>query len=140
MANEAIGDANPFGHIDVGYNAAPFLGDINGDGMQDMLIGTGGDDGVKVYLNSGNNTWPTEAIGDANPFGHIDVYDAAPFLGDINGDGMQDMLVGTGNGNVKVYLNSGNNTWPTEAIGDANPFGHIDGFLLEVMLAIPRWY
>ena len=38
-----------------------------------------------MWLNSGNNTWPTEAIDDDNPFHGIDVGgSAAPVLQDIN--------------------------------------------------------
>src|SRR5579871_2763617 len=36
----------------------------------------------------------------------IDVYDAAPFVGDFKGDGNQSLLVGTGDGKLHIYRNT----------------------------------
>ena len=123
---EATGAANPFDGIDVGTRAAPTLVDVNGDGKNDLVVGNN-DGNIKVWMNSGSNTWPTEATGAANPFDGIDVGSyAVPTLVDVNGDGKDDLVVGNYAGNIKVWMNSGSNTWPTQATGVANPFDGID--------------
>ena len=122
---EATGAANPFDGINVGGYAAPTLVDVNGDGKLDLVVGDYIGK-IRLWLNSGSNTWPTEATGADNPFDGIAVGNgAAPTLVDVNGDGKNDLVVGNWDGNIKVWLNSGSNTWPTEATGAANPFDGI---------------
>jgi hypothetical protein len=118
--------ANPFDGIDVESNADPTLVDVNGDGKDDLVVGNYAGN-IKVWMNSGSNTWPTQATGVANPFDGIDAGErSAPTLVDVNGDGKDDLVVGNYAGNIKLYFNSGSNTWPTEATGVANPFDEID--------------
>ena len=123
---EATGASNPFSHINAGQFVNPRLADINGDGHLDLALGTG-DGNIRVWYNSGTNTWPTESLGRDNPFKSIDVGNSAsPNLVDLNGDGFLDLVSGRQEtGDIYVWFNDGTNAWPTRATGAANPFDTI---------------
>src|SRR5262249_39608871 len=90
---EQTGAANPFGGINVGNNASPAFGDVDGDGTLDLVVGAA-DGTLHYYENTGTKTNPhyVEQTGIANPFyGINDGYYASPTLGDINGDGVLDV-------------------------------------------------
>jgi hypothetical protein len=44
-------------------HAAPFVGDFDGDGVRDLLVGQFGDGILWVYRNEGTNTRPKLAAG-----------------------------------------------------------------------------
>jgi len=75
------------------------VGDIDGDGDVDCIVGTQGD-GVKVLKNDGNGLFQIwQNIGSEY------VYVRAVDLGDVDGDGDLDLLYGSvGN---RIYLNDG---------------------------------
>ncbi|MBM4249125.1 MAG: hypothetical protein FJ149_06765 [Euryarchaeota archaeon] len=73
------------------------LGDLDGDGLADIVIGTAGGalyegDAGQVYLN----------LAVPGP--------AAPALGDLDGDGDLDLVVGDGPGKLHYFENTGNRT------------------------------
>lgn len=94
--------------LDVGFYAAPFVYDWNGDGVPDLLVGEGGS--VVYYENVGTaNDWklelrgPVEADGQpiSIPFEFHSKYPfikkeyiAAPTVFDWNGDGVADLIIG----------------------------------------------
>ena len=54
---ERIGTANPFDGIDVGVYSAPALGDLDGDGDLDLVVGE--ESGKLIYIeNTGTSTEP----------------------------------------------------------------------------------
>ena len=59
---------------DIGH-AAPSVGDFDGDGVRDLLVGQFGDGILWVYRNEGTNTEPKLAAGvkfkDGNPDGRV---------------------------------------------------------------------
>ncbi len=89
------------------------VGDINGDGNDDVFIGGSKGQAGKIYINNGNDTYTLTTQKDLeNDASYEDT--AASFF-DANGDGYPDLLVGSG-GNEKadqanyknrLYLNNG---------------------------------
>ena len=122
------------------------LGDLNGDGTLDILLGNAGEPS-QVYLNDGQSSF-TPTAAPLNPNGNDtrsnDTRSVA--LGDLNGDGNLDILLGNSNQPSQVYLNDGqggfaptadplnpygNNT-TSVALGDLNSDG-----VLDILLGIP---
>jgi len=98
-------------------NAIPALGDIDGDGDNDLLIGYGGAP-VRAFENTGNKNitaWTRNTAWDLTPSGISNVF--RPVLVDLNGDGQTDLLVG-GNysaGPIQVYQFDGSTPWLRDA-------------------------
>jgi len=101
--------------IHVGAHAAPFIVDYNNDGAKDLLVGNG-EGSLLYYPNQGSNTKPVfssplvlkEAEGVAIG---VDSY-CTPWVVDWNEDHKKDILLGSGNGTLVVYLNQGSDSDP----------------------------
>ena len=107
------------------FNAiAPCFGDLDGDGLPDLISGGSGDipwlrmvrfDNVPIfeprgYLEAGGKRIYHEFIhGDDTTF---------PFAIDWNADGLIDFLIGDGDGYVTHYRNEGSKTEPKFAAGE----------------------
>jgi hypothetical protein len=89
------------------------LGDVNGDGLPDV-VGFG-EDGVYVSTSTGSGlTAPTQWIPDFGVVaGGWDPQRHLRMLGDVNGDGRQD-VVGFGTDGVWVALSTGGSFGPTQ--------------------------
>ncbi len=95
--------------LDVGASAAPALGDVDGDGDADLLIGESGGS-VTALRNTGGPhgpAWSVEAAWSASV-----PRQARPALGDVNRDGDIDLLVGAETGGVAAFLGTGVVTAP----------------------------
>jgi sugar lactone lactonase YvrE len=88
----------------------PAVMDWNDDGKKDLLVG-GSSGHIGLYINSGTDEAPqflTEEFVEADgailsePSGY-----SAPVVGDWNSDGLGDLLVGTQEGTIYLYLNIG---------------------------------
>lgn len=115
-----INEENDFSEIAVGYDVdeaySVAIGDINGDGYQDIVLGTSGPywcspdcGGInklffynQVYSSYSESTWNPSWI-DENNWGFTD-YTMDVELGDIDRDGDLDLLVAN-DGTNKLYLN-----------------------------------
>ncbi len=97
--------------IDVGSESFPSLGDLDGDGDLDLIVGNkiSSEESRTAVLtrfeNTGTATAPRFVLRDSlqmHPSYHY-----APALADLDGDGRVDMLLGTWNDGVAFYRNTG---------------------------------
>jgi uncharacterized protein (DUF2141 family) len=124
------GANNPFNNKDVPGNSTPTFADLDGDGDLDAVIGD-----WRGNLNYFQNTGRTSSLsfvqqtGSNNPFnGVVEKYYSAPTFGDIDGDGDLDLFIGSSDGTIKYYKNTGSVSSPRFVVqtGAANPFNGVD--------------
>jgi len=102
-------DPGYFAGVGEGAFAAPTLGDLDGDGTAELIVGTGGFSSrsgqVLVYANAGTLAEPRW---ERRPEPLIDVGDdAAPAAVDYNFDGRCDLIVGNSTGHLTMLRNDG---------------------------------
>ncbi len=125
-----------------GSNAVA-LGDLNGDGFLDAFIASGGTMNPDQSITSGtpNTVWFNDGRGfrdSGQRLGHMESLKVA--LGDLNGDGSPDAIVGN-HGQDEIWLNNGqgNFTLDEQTLGskatrfvfvaDLSGDGHLDIFI-----------
>lgn len=106
--------------------ASPAFGDLDGDGKEDMLVGD-----LNGYLSFFKNTGTTGAIFasmTAPQYFGIDVgQNATPFIYDVNGDQLNDILVGKKDGKISYFWNMGTANNPVFDKDSVNKnFGNIN--------------
>lgn len=118
---------NVFGNYAIQDHA---VGDIDGDGILEIITATNG--GNPVYVNNGDGTFSTtgQALGSSDT--------RSLKLGDLDGDGDLDLVTGNFSGPNKVWINDGTGTFsdsgqslgsaPTlsVALGDVDKDGDLD--------------
>ena len=93
--------------IDLSGNSTPTLGDLDGDGDLDLLIGQLNGELI-FYRNIGNNKSYNFEL---ENFDNIMVdNNSSPELIDINQDGELDLILGSGNQGIHIYINEGNSS------------------------------
>lgn len=89
------------------YHLAPHLADLDADGDLDLVLGTW-NQGINVLVNQGSPTAPDFApLDESNQLRLPRGSHATPALGDLDGDGDLDLLVGESSGEVNFFRNVG---------------------------------
>lgn len=104
---------------------APTFGDIDGDGVTEMLIGDI-DGKLHLFENNAQPGQPANFVLSAPNYSGIDVgSNATPQLFDVNGDSLPDLIIGERNSNLNYYENTGTTSTPVFTLVSEN-FGDVD--------------
>lgn len=105
--------------IDIGFAASPAFFDLDGDGDEDLLIGSeslGNNARLAYYVNSGDALTPKIELADMDylTLSQDQWGKAAPQFLDVNNDSKKDLLLNYGGGDreIRIYLNTGNSFQP----------------------------
>lgn len=114
--------------IDVGYNSAPCITDWNADGLPDLVVGSlsAVPAAVFLFINQGSPYLPgylqiDTVFCQGEP---IQLTAAYPDIHDLTGDGLDELLVGSANGNVLCCVNTGT---PGQPVFDHFEYLRADG-------------
>ncbi len=88
------------------YHYAPAFGDLDGDGDLDVLLGSWKAD-VAFHRNVGSRTEPRFELVDSSIVRITRGSNTAPALGDLDGDGDLDLIIGEASGTLNFYRNVG---------------------------------
>jgi len=118
---------NAFGLEQGSYISMPEFADMDNDGDYDIISGEAG--GLIYFQNQGTANIPAFGAAVSNPFLLVPnpVYFSHPTMGDLDGDGDLDMLIGETGGNLRYIQNLGNANAALFDMGQLNPFGIVGG-------------
>jgi len=93
------------------FNPSAAVADLDGDGLPDLVVGTWRDR-VQWFRNGGTRTAPRWTLADSALVLLTRGSNSVPTLGDLDGDGDLDLLVGEASGQLNLYRNDGTRTAP----------------------------
>jgi hypothetical protein len=82
------------------------VGDFNGDGVSDLILGLGGQSGLEELLGTGTGSFYAAV----SYFVQISIFGNGLAVGDLNGDGRPDVVIPDQGGMIGVFLNAGGTT------------------------------
>ncbi|MDX5321968.1 MAG: T9SS type A sorting domain-containing protein, partial [Bacteroidota bacterium] len=92
----------------------PCFADLTDDGLPDLLIGQL-NGRIRYYVNTGSASQPSFSLQN-DQLGGIDVgVSAAPHCYDLDDDGLLDLIIGSSNGMLKYFRNTGTKSSPVFA-------------------------
>ncbi len=107
----------------------PALSDLDNDGDLDMLVGRQ-DGSLTLYRNTGSSILP-QFSKESDNYKGIDVGErAAPCFYDLDGDGLEDLLIGEYDGNINYFKNKGNLSNPDFQLEDDSLGGILNNELI----------
>ncbi len=113
---------NPFGLSNVGLNSSPDFADIDRDGDLDAFVGDSNGN-IRYFQNTGSANSPSFAAARSNPFGLSDVgTDSSPSFFSFGSASYLNALVGSENGTIFYFRNTGTVSSPSFAAPVSNPF------------------
>lgn len=104
---------------------APTFGDLDGDGDNDLIFGEN-NGSLSYYTNEAlPGQMPDFQLVTDTFMGQFFGVGPSPFLFDVDGDNLLDLLVGQKNGNIQLYLNQGTSSSPLYTLSATDTLGGI---------------
>ena len=114
------------------HYSTPALADIDGDGRDEIIVGTQAD--LLYAFNQDGSNVP------GFPVALVDDISGSPAVGDVDGDGDLEIVVNVRNGNVRAIHHNGTNLWsrfvangqffaPSPALADVDGDGKLETFI-----------
>lgn len=130
--------------IRVGLISSPSVFDWNGDGLHDLVVGRseGVPAGLLLFINEGTPEEPVFSVTDTVTCGGepVQLYASYPDFGDLDGDGLEDLIVGNTTGKIPCYVNAGTSDQPLFlGYQDLRADGEVIDFLTYVRPSICYW-
>lgn len=118
--NQASANTTFTGGTQLGINVS--FGDVNGDGFSDALVGDNINNTAYIFQSIGNTGIANATTAGANTtFTGSNNFGISVFLGDVNGDGYSDALIGASNGgSVFIFHSAGITGINNASSGSAN--------------------